>query len=86
MVTLRGSIGYGQEGKWYQWEVTPIVSAWMVLRKPANGIALDPVGDYGVDRDFVCKEYKEKAQLAPVLEVEYDTTATHRVPVKQGSK
>lgn len=83
VTSLRGSITYGQEGRWYEWDVARIVSAWMVNRKPCHGIALDPVGDYGVDRDFVCKEYKEKARLAPVLEVEYDTTAARNLQTRE---
>ncbi len=82
---LRGSINYGQEGKWYQWDVTGIVKAWMVGNKPCYGIALDPVGDYGVDRDLVSKEYKEKAQFAPVLEVEYDTAAVRKIQTKEST-
>ncbi|HTY08948.1 MAG TPA: DNRLRE domain-containing protein, partial [Candidatus Edwardsbacteria bacterium] len=67
---LTGSIGYGQDGKWYEWDVTAIVQAWAAGQ--ANcGIALDPAGDSGVDRDFVCKEYAQKAAYAPQLVVEY---------------
>lgn len=83
VASLRGSITYGQEGRWYEWDVAPIVSAWTIGKKPCHGIALDPVGEYGVDRDFVCREYKRKAQYAPVLEVDYDTSA---VPMKEPTK
>jgi|GEM_PF-1674147 len=84
VTSLRGSVNYGQDGKWYEWDVAKIVSAWRVSGKPCHGIALDPVGDYGVDRDFVCREYKDKAQFAPVLEVEYDTTsAPKKEPTKE---
>jgi hypothetical protein len=83
VASLRGGITYGQEGRWYEWDVARIVKAWRVGGKPCYGIALDPAGDYGVDRDFVCREYKEKAQYAPVLEVEYDTSA---VPKKEPTK
>lgn len=79
-ITLRGAIGYKQTGVWYEWDAAGIVSAWMNAGKPCYGIALDPVGDYGVDRDFVCKEYKEKAEFAPMLVVEYDTTALRKAP------
>ena len=68
--TLTGGIDYGQDGKWYEWDVTAIVKAW-ADGKPNYGIALDPVGDSGVDRDFVCKEYAQKAAYAPQLVVEY---------------
>ena len=70
--TLKGAINYSQPGVWYEWEVTKLINFWKVSNKPCYGIALDPVGDYGVDRDFVCKEYKAKAQYAPVLAVEYE--------------
>jgi hypothetical protein len=83
VLTLRGGITYGQPGVWYEWDVSGIISAWMVSKKPCHGIALDPVGDYGVDRDFVCKEYKDKAQFAPMLEVEYDTSSVSTQPAKE---
>lgn len=83
VASLRGSVTYGQEGKWYEWDATKIVAAWKVSGKPCHGIALDPVGDYGVDRDFVCKEYRKKAEFAPVLAVEYDTTAPRIAPAKE---
>jgi hypothetical protein len=82
VATLRGGITYGQPGGWYEWDVAGIISAWMVSKTPCHGIALDPVGDYGVDRDFVCKEYKEKAEFAPVLVVDYGTAAD-KVPTKE---
>jgi hypothetical protein len=69
-ITLAGAIDYGQAGKWYEWDVTAIVAAW-TGGKPNYGIALDPTGDSGVDRDFVCKEYAQKAAFAPQLVVEY---------------
>jgi hypothetical protein len=67
---LSGAIGYGQDGKWYEWDVTAIVKAW-AGGQPNYGIALDPLGDSGVDRDIVCREYAQKAAFAPVLAVEY---------------
>ena len=69
-ITLKGGIDYGQAGIWYEWDVTAIVAAW-ASGTPNHGIALDPVGDSGVDRDFVCKEYAQKAEFAPQLVVEY---------------
>jgi len=69
-VTLTGAFTDKQPGKWYEWDVTSIVANWQ--KGQANyGIALDPVGDSGVDRDFVCKEYKAKSNFAPVLVVEF---------------
>ena len=68
--TLAGAIDYRQDGKWYEWDVTAIVKAW-AGGKPNHGIALDPAGDSGVDRDIVCREYTPKAAFAPVLVVEY---------------
>jgi hypothetical protein len=73
-VTLKNGIDYGQAGIWYEWDVTAIVAAW-AGGKPNHGIALDPAGDSGVDRDFVCKEYTQKAEFAPQLVVEYAGTA-----------
>lgn len=83
VAVLRGSITYGQEGKWYEWDVASIVAAWTVSKKPCYGIALDPVGDYGVDRDFICREYRDKAQFTPALEVDYDTSTAPNTPSKE---
>ena len=69
-ITLSGAFTDQMPGRWYEWDVTKVVDAWQ--KGEANyGIALDPVGDSGVDRDFVVREYKEKANYAPGLVVEY---------------
>ncbi|MCU0606793.1 MAG: DNRLRE domain-containing protein [Candidatus Edwardsbacteria bacterium] len=73
-LTLKGAIGYGQSGRWCEWDVTAIVAGW-AAGTPSFGIALDPVGEAGVDRDFVCKEYAKMAGYAPQLVVEYGPPA-----------
>lgn len=73
-LTLTGAIGYGQSGRWCEWDVTAAVADW-AAGKPNFGIALDPVGDAGVDRDFVCKEYAKMSAYAPQLVVEYGLPA-----------
>ncbi|MRR08979.1 DNRLRE domain-containing protein [bacterium] len=73
-LTLTGAIGYGQSGRWCEWDVTAVVAGW-AAGKPIFGIALDPVGDAGVDRDFVCKEYAKMSGYAPQLVVEYGPPA-----------
>ena len=84
--SLNGAIGYGQDGKWYEWDVTKMILVWMVNKKPNYGIALDPQGDAGVDRDFVCKEYQGKEQFYPVLEVTYEKEPPAKKPVPKDSK
>ncbi len=70
IVTIKGARSEREGGKWYEWDITPIVERWL-SGEPNYGIALEPLGEYGVEREFVCREYEEKAKLAPVLEVEY---------------
>jgi len=83
---LKGAIDYSQPGKWYEWDVTKMIKIWMVSKKPNNGIALDPKGDSGVDRDFVCKEYQGKEQFFPVLVVTYENQASVKKPVPKETK
>lgn len=84
--SLSGAIGYGQAGKWYEWDVTKMILVWMVNKRPNNGIVLDPQGDSGVDRDFICKEYQGKEQFYPVLEVTYEKEPPAKKPVPKDSK
>ncbi|MEO0190276.1 MAG: DNRLRE domain-containing protein [candidate division WOR-3 bacterium] len=70
IITLKGAHNYREPGRWYEWDVTQILEKWL-SGEPNYGIALDPVGEYGVDHEIVCKENKDKADFAPVLEVEY---------------
>ena len=77
---LQGAIDYGQPGRWYEWDVTKMIKIWMVSKKPNYGIALDPRGDSGVDRDFICREYKGREQFFPVLEVTYEKQAQTQKP------
>jgi hypothetical protein len=83
---LKGGISYGQTGKWYEWDVTKLILAWMVNKRPNYGIALDPKGDSGVDRDLICKEYQGKEQFFPVLEVTYEPEPPAKKPVPKGSQ
>jgi hypothetical protein len=68
--SLRGSIGYKQEGKWYRFDVTDAVNSWQA-GSPNYGIMLDPEGESGVDFDLVAREYKGKAEFSPRLEISY---------------
>lgn len=74
--TLKGGIGYGQSGKWYVWDASKLVNQWIMKGKTNYGLALEPEGESGVDRDFICKEYKGKESFYPVLEVTYSKPAT----------
>lgn len=69
-VELQGSIGFKQTGKWYRFDVTQAVQAWQ-KGEPNYGIMLDPEGEAGVDFDIIAREYVDKANYAPVLEVQY---------------
>ncbi|MDP2807113.1 MAG: DNRLRE domain-containing protein [bacterium] len=84
--SLIGAIGYGKAGKWYEWDVTKMILVWMVNKRPNYGIALDPQGDSGVDRDFICKEYQGKEQFYPVLEVTYEKESPAKKPVPKDAK
>ena len=69
-MTLQGAIGYKDSGKWYRFDITEAVRAWQA--GAANyGIMLDPQGDSGVDFDLVAREYSDKSQYAPRIEVVY---------------
>ncbi len=70
VITIKGARSEREGGIWYEWDVTQILEKWLA-GEPNYGIALDPVGEYGVEREFVCREYKEKSNYAPVIEVEY---------------
>jgi hypothetical protein len=81
--SLKGAINYGQQGKWYEWDVTKLIHVWIINKKPNHGVVLEPAGDSGVDRDFICKEYKGKEQFYPMLEVTYAKKKTVTKPVKK---
>ncbi|MEO0162789.1 MAG: DNRLRE domain-containing protein, partial [candidate division WOR-3 bacterium] len=70
VITIKGARSEREGGIWYEWDVTQILEKWLA-GEPNYGIALDPVGEYGVEREFVCREYKEKSNFVPTLEVEY---------------
>jgi hypothetical protein len=70
-VTLKGGIDYNQPGKWYEWDAAKLIDIWVLKKKPNYGIALEPQGSSGVDRDFICREYNGKQEYYPVLEVTY---------------
>jgi len=69
-VTLQGAIGFNQPGKWYRFDVTKAVQSYQ-KGDPNYGIMLDPEGQAGVDFDIIAREYKDKSNYAPVLEVQY---------------
>ncbi len=52
---------------WYEWDVTPIVND--MLTGKAYGVALDPQGDYGVDRDIACRESGDGKEARLVITV-----------------
>jgi hypothetical protein len=83
---LKGGIDYNQAGRWYEWDVAKLIDIWMVKNKPNFGIALVPQGDSGVDRDFICKEYKGKEQFFPVLEVTYKKDQPETKALPQSNK
>lgn len=60
-----------------------IVMSCMVYKRPCQGIPMDPVGDYGVDREFICRKYREKLEFAPALVVDYDTVRARVEPTKE---
>mgnify|MGYP001438169262 CR=1 FL=1 len=68
--SLRGSIGYKQPGKWYRFDVTEAARAWQA-GSTNYGIMLDPEGESGVDFDLVAREYQQKAEYTPRLEISY---------------
>lgn len=84
--SLKGSINHRQTGKWYEWDITKMILVWIVNKRPNNGIVLDPQGDSGVDRDFVCKGYAGKEQFFPVLEVTYEKEPQVKKPVSKDTK
>lgn len=84
--SLTGAINYGQPGKWYEWDVTKMILVWMVKNGPNYGIVLDPQGDSGVDRDFVCKEDKGREKFFPVMVVTYENQAAVKKPVSKETK
>jgi hypothetical protein len=84
--TLKGAIGYGQGGKWYVWDALKMVNQWVLKGKTNYGMALEPEGESGVDRDFICREYQGKEQFYPVLEVTYEKEAPAQKPIPKDTK
>jgi len=84
--SLKGAIDYGQPGRWYEWDVTKMILVWVVNKNPNNGIVLDPQGDSGVDRDFICRECKGQEQFFPVLEVTYQIEPQVKKPAVKVTK
>jgi hypothetical protein len=66
-VSMSGSWNYKDAPKWFSWDVTSIVKDCIAGK--AFGIAIDTVGDSGVDRQIESRE-SENADLRPYLEIE----------------